>query len=442
MPKQILSKKPIYNLSLVLQETGIKADTLRAWERRYNLPQPRRSQSGHRLFSEFDVETIKWLIARQNEGMRISRAVRLWREIESDGQDPLLTLSGQIAPPLSTTEQAGISLASERNRWIQACLSFDEPAAEQVLNQSFAQFSMETACIQILQSGLAAIGSLWYQGSVTVQQEHFAAELAVRRLYALLLAAPQPLRSATILAACPPGENHTFSTLLITLLLRYRGWNMIYLGANVPGKRIKETVEKTNPDLVIMSAMRLVTAAALFDTAILLYELDVPVAFGGRIFNTSPSIIQRIPGYYLGESISEAIPIIETLLTGSLPKIEFVSETGRFSETISHLMEKKLQIEVQAINNIREKPGTDILMENIQSANDYLMQDLIAALSLGDLSLLQPNLEWVEGLIANRDIAGELLIEYLQAHHDALQTHLDERGLPIIDWLASHIKKE
>jgi MerR family transcriptional regulator, light-induced transcriptional regulator len=298
MPKQILSNKPIYNLSLVLQETGIKADTLRAWERRYNLPQPHRSQGGHRLFSEFDIETIKWLIARQNEGMRISRAVHLWREIESDGQDPITSMSGQISPPPSITEQVSISLISERARWIQACLSFNEPAAEQVLNQSFAQFSMETVCIQILQSGLAEIGSLWYQGSASVQQEHFAAELAVRRLYSLISAAPQPNRSGTILAACPHGENHTFSTLLITLLLRYHGWNVINLGANVPAERLKDTVEKMTPNLVIMSSMRLVTAAALFETALLLKELGIPMAFGGRVFTTTPGCIQRIPGYY------------------------------------------------------------------------------------------------------------------------------------------------
>ena len=442
MPKQFLSNKPIYNLSLVLQETGIKADTLRAWERRYNLPQPHRSQGGHRLFSEFDIETIKWLIARQNEGMRISRAVLLWREIESGGQDPLTAMSGQISPPLSMTKQVSTSLASERTGWIQACLSFNEPAAEQILNQSFARFSMETVCIQILQSGLAEIGSLWYQGTATVQQEHFAAELAVRRLYSLILTAPQPMRSGTILAACPRGENHTFSPLLITLILRYHGWNVIYLGANVPGERIKETVETTNPDLVVMSSMRLVTAAALFETAILLKELGIPMAFGGRVFSTTPSIIQRIPGYYLGESISEAIPFIENLLTGSMPQIEFQNNSDRFSKTITHLLEKKHQIEFQAFNNIKENLGRDLPAENIQDANDHLMQDMIAALSLGDLSLLQPNLEWVEGLITNRDISGEPLMDYLRAYHHAVQTHLDERGLPIIDWLASLINKE
>ena len=90
-PNQI-SKRPRYNLNLVLQETGIKADTLRAWERRHQLPIPERSAGGHRLFSDFDIATIKWLQSKQNEGMRISQAVDLWRQIEGEGQNPLETL--------------------------------------------------------------------------------------------------------------------------------------------------------------------------------------------------------------------------------------------------------------------------------------------------------------------------------------------------------------
>src|SRR5512145_944070 len=83
------NQNPIYNLKAVVQETGLKADTLRAWERRYGLPQPERSGGGHRLYSQRDMEIIKWLIDRQEEGMSISRAVDLWRSLEEEGRDPL-----------------------------------------------------------------------------------------------------------------------------------------------------------------------------------------------------------------------------------------------------------------------------------------------------------------------------------------------------------------
>ena len=59
------TETPIYNLKVVVQETGIKPDTLRAWERRYGLPNPARTEGGHRLYSQYDIDTLKWLSARQ-----------------------------------------------------------------------------------------------------------------------------------------------------------------------------------------------------------------------------------------------------------------------------------------------------------------------------------------------------------------------------------------
>ena len=71
----------LYNLSLVLNETGLKADVLRAWERRYGLPKPVRSAGGQRLYSRQDIATVKWLQARQAEGISIKRATDLWKEL-------------------------------------------------------------------------------------------------------------------------------------------------------------------------------------------------------------------------------------------------------------------------------------------------------------------------------------------------------------------------
>ena len=201
--KTPVSKKPRYYLSQVIKETGIKADTLRAWERRYGLPQPERTDGRQRLFSDYDLETIKWLLARQNEGMRISQAVAQWREFEAQDHDPL-------GEPIAAMIYPQENLSTIRDQWIEACMDFDELTAERILNQAFAQFSFEAVCFEVLQSGLAQIGSMWYQGRASVQQEHFASELAMRRLQSLISAAPQPLRDETILVGCPPDEDHTF----------------------------------------------------------------------------------------------------------------------------------------------------------------------------------------------------------------------------------------
>jgi methanogenic corrinoid protein MtbC1 len=324
-----------------------------------------------------------------------------------------------------------------QTKWVQACLDFNEPQAEQVLSQAFAQFPLETVCVEILQSGISAIGTLWQEGKASVQQEHFASELATRRLHALVAAAPKPVHERTILVGCPPGENHTFSTLLITLLLRYRSWPVIFLGANVPQDHLLETVEKTHPALVIMVAMRLMTSSNLYNIGCSLRETGTPLAFGGWIFEHISELDRWIPGYYLGGDLLGAISHIENLLTGSMPQISYEPRGDDFSETLSHFIEMKQYIGDETLNKLKEHLGEGVQVDNIQEVNEFFTEDIIAALSLGDLSLVHLELEWVKNLIIHHGVSSEMLSEFLFSYYEAAQIHLDERGKPILDWLAS-----
>lgn len=441
MANQSINKEPRYNLRFVLHETGIKADTLRAWERRYNLPQPERTAGGHRLFSDYDIETVKWLLSREDEGMSISRAVGLWRDIESEGRDPLFSsTNGPLVQPLIATFGGENEILEEsRRRWIQACLNYDEQTAEQLLTQSFAQFPLETVVVEILQAGLAEIGNLWYRGTASVQQEHFASELAIRRLHTLISAAPLPLRDRTVLIGCPTGENHTFSALMMTLLLRYRGWNVIYLGANVPKARFKETIEDTKPNLIVMIAMRLATAANLYDTALFLTDVNIPLAFGGRVFDVIPDLTHKIPGNYLGEDLLESITTIETLLSGSVPQISVDFKLNGLSDTLSQFVDKVHLIENQALKSIKAQGRKGVNLDYFQEANAYFSEDIIAGLTLGDLGLIESDLDWITGLISNFNITSDVLINYLSTYRDAAVVNLDQSGQPVIDWLTSII---
>ena len=121
-----------------------------------------------------------------------------------------------------------------RQDWLDACLAYDEQQATQILNQAFALYPPETVAVEVLQRAAAQVGEGWYQGDVTVQQEHFCSAQIVRRLETLVMAAPPPARPGRILVACPPEEYHVIGPLLLTFLLRRRGWEVVYLGANVP----------------------------------------------------------------------------------------------------------------------------------------------------------------------------------------------------------------
>src|SRR6476661_5683819 len=141
------STTPTFNLKVVLKETALGADTLRAWERRYGLPVPNRSAGGHRLYSHRDIETVKWLMKRQAEGLSISRAVDLWNEQIASGVDPLAGPAQTALVSAATMpvqyQAPDTNLNSLRMRWVEACMEFSEAAAEQVLNQAFSMFPVE-----------------------------------------------------------------------------------------------------------------------------------------------------------------------------------------------------------------------------------------------------------------------------------------------------------
>ena len=197
------SRSPLYNLSVVLKATSLKADVLRAWERRYELPQPQRTPGGHRLYSDYDIEVVKWLIARQAQGLGISRAVELWKEIMAAGRDPWAEYSPASAPTVTPLAAADTRIEILRSHWLEACLAFDSRKAEEVLSQAFAIHPVETVCTGILQRGMSIVGDDWYEGKTSAQQEHFVSAQAVRRIETLINATPPPTRAQTVLLGCP-----------------------------------------------------------------------------------------------------------------------------------------------------------------------------------------------------------------------------------------------
>lgn len=427
-------EEPVYNLKAVVQQTGLKPDTLRAWERRYGLPSPERSGGGHRLYSQRDIDTIKWLMARQREGLSISRAVELWEQLKAGGQNPLRVVRPIATPAaaIPVPHLAGGTVDQLREQWIDACLAYDEQRAEQLLNQAFALYSPETVAIDLLQGAVAQIGKGWYEGDVTVQQEHFCSSLAVRRLEALVMAAPRPTRPGRILAGCPPEEHHVIGLLLLTFLLRRQGWEVVYLGADVPVEQLETTVAVTQPHLVIMAAQLLHTAATLEEASRLLQQEGVPLAYGGLVFNLLPALRQRIAGHFLGEQLEAAPQIVETLMAAPRPVPTPETVPDVYLQALEHFRERQGLIEALVIQELN---SGGYAHNHLALANRQLGLNMDAALTLGDMDLLGSDIEWVTGLLKNHRLPVEALYGYLHAYYQTVTEQLDERGQPIVTWL-------
>lgn len=425
-------REPIYNLKSVVRETGVKPDTLRAWERRYGLPQPARTEGGHRLYSQRDIDTIKWLLARQREELRINQAVELWRSLEGADQDPLQ--SRPMREVSFSLETMGQTMSDLRQRWVSACLAFDEREADQIFTQASALYPPETVGLKLLLEGVAQIGHGWYTGEASVQQEHFASELAIRRIETLLLAAPQPTRAGRILTACPPEEEHTLGLLWLTYLLRRRGWEVLYLGANVPVARLEDVTRTTRPSLVVSAALRLPAAATMLEMARFLHQESIPLAFGGRVFDRLPPLRARIPGHFLGSGLEQARRSVEELMIAPHPAPIPEPITETYQQALDHYRERRFLIEA----NLAQR--ADFFQAPwFPTANRELARDIVAALTLGDIGFVDDSIGWLAELNSDGYVPVEILDDYLGVYYQAAKKRLDERGAPIVAWLSERI---
>ena len=424
-----MSEIGTFSLGVILRETGINADTLRAWERRYKLPQPSRSKGGQRLYSPRDIEIIKWLLQRQEEGMRIGQAAKLWHRKIAAGEAPLA--GDTLALSIDENSPETSRLKAFRDNWVRACISYNETQAEQVTSEAFTRFPLELVFIEILLPGIREIGELWYKGEISVQQEHFASALLMRRIEAIIAVSPAPTRTEKMIIACPPKEEHTLSSLLLTLFLRRRGFHIIYLGTNVPLEQFKETVEVIKPELVLFAAQQLTTAATLEQTVQELRSSNTTIAYSGRIFQSTPDIQEHISAHFLGEDFETIFAKIQSLIE-TQEKVAL-----KASESTHGLLLTTFEISRSAIQahltdtlsqwNIPIKPLTD--------ATEYLNENISASLYLGNLNFLSPELGWVKRLLTHRQMEEVSLERYIQAYANTLQEVIGEAAAPLIDWL-------
>lgn len=233
-----------YRIQAVADMTGVSAATLRAWERRYGIPTPKRTASSYRLYSERDIELVKQVRELCDAGMAPSQAARevLAREEE------------QVAAPVVETPPPELDAYGLAIKQILSAVDrFDADQLESAVKHSLYLGPSVTVFERILAPSLGEIGRRWEQGRLSVGQEHLAAEIvgnAVR--YILRLVQPESSTRQAILA-CFADEEHV--TPLYGIALRFADWGYktVMLGARTPTHALSHAVAELNPDVIGLS---------------------------------------------------------------------------------------------------------------------------------------------------------------------------------------------
>jgi MerR family transcriptional regulator, light-induced transcriptional regulator len=315
---------PLYNIKAVVQATGISPSTLRAWERRYQVCQPHRTESGYRLYSDRDIVMIRWLKAQVDAGMAISQAVT-WLDTltdEASGLEhvTLPTVNGNHFEPLKPPRRRRAEVrdaAALIGELVEALLQFDEPTAEQVLAEAFSLYPLEQVGEQIVAPALVEIGDRWHRGEVSITVEHYATNYLIQRLAVVLRGVNNPRNGPLIWVACPSSEQHEVGALLLVIYLRHAGYPVRYIGKDVPVSDFLREVQRERPALVLLSSSMPDAAFELANltTALARLEPHAPIiGYGGRVFRQNPELRRAITGVYMGDTAQEAVENITELL--------------------------------------------------------------------------------------------------------------------------------
>ena len=220
------------------RRTGVSPELLRAWEQRYGLLRPARSEGRFRLYTDEDEQRVRAMRTFIAEGLSAAEAAARALAAEPGG------------PPARGPVVAEIGLELRG-----ALDAFDSERAHIALDRLLAAVSVETALAEVLLPYLRDLGDRWSRGEASVAQEHFASNLVRGRLLGLARDWSRGAGSALVLA-CPPGEEHDLGLIMFGLAAARRGRRIVFLGADTPIATIADAVAATRPAAVVLATSR------------------------------------------------------------------------------------------------------------------------------------------------------------------------------------------
>jgi MerR family transcriptional regulator, light-induced transcriptional regulator len=307
------SKEGKYTIKVVSERTGVQPVTLRAWERRYDLLEPDRLDNNYRLYSERDIQVIRWITHRLDDGLSISNAVREYNNLRNNGVWPEALPS--VLPP-TPSKAPGHPPEYYANKLYNALKNHDEAQARKITDSIQSMFDLKTIFFEVFAPCLHKIGDAWYRGEIRIATEHFASAYIQGILMKLLQAFPVYSQAPSILIGCAPEEFHQIAPLMLSVLLRREGYQVEFLGADLPVEDLVLYAGDVSPEMIILSAGFEHTARPLFKLQSQLEQLPAKplFGFGGPYFNENPQQIKHMQGVFLGISLDEAIQKVHDLL--------------------------------------------------------------------------------------------------------------------------------
>lgn len=280
--------KDLENLS------GIKAHTIRIWEQRYSFLKPKRSTTNIRYYDADELKMLLNIALLNRYGYKISHIDKMGPEVI---KEKILALSSEEAV-----------LERRINNLLHGMIDLETFSFEEILDEHIRNNGIDNAINELIFPFLQRIGILWMTDHIRVAHEHLVSNVIRQKLILGIENTPRGKHEAkTVLMFLPPGEYHEIGLLYVYYLLKVRGINIIYLGADVPIEELEYVCKIKHPDFLYS---HLTSIPARFNLDKFMLQLrsrinTTPLVMSGRVINQYG---KKIPeGIHMKRSIEEVL---------------------------------------------------------------------------------------------------------------------------------------
>lgn len=227
-----------YSIKELETLSGIKAHTIRIWERRHGLIEPQRTSTNIRYYSDEDLKKIINVSLLNNNGLKISK-------IAGMSEDELTT---EVVNLTSNHKETSLFI----DQLIINMIDLQEEQFEKLLSHLIMKFGFERTITEIVYPFLEKIGILWQTGNISPAQEHFISNLVRQKIIVAIDSLPFPSQEAEkVVLFLPENELHEIGLLFFHYIIRKEGFRTYYLGQHMPYVDTKKICEVHQPNFMV-----------------------------------------------------------------------------------------------------------------------------------------------------------------------------------------------
>ena len=241
-----------YPIKVVSQMTGLSVHVIRAWEKRYNVVEPDRTDTNRRLYSEEDIEKLRLL----NDASHLGHNIGSLASLSLSELKNLLAKEKSNIPEIKT-ELKSLGSANKVDEILKDCIesiiNYDAKKLESILLNASAKLTQPVLIEEIILPLVYKIGDMWHGGEIRVANEHLASSVIRSFLFNLLESYPPNESAPVLISATPRGQEHELGALIASVVAASSGWKVVYLGTSLPAEEIGAVVSYLNAKVVAIS---------------------------------------------------------------------------------------------------------------------------------------------------------------------------------------------